>query len=116
MMAERDEDQVKEPRGERSANIRVEHYNNKNAGLVANTTGDYDEALRRCRQSVDLMPDASGYWDTLGRCYFAKKEFAAAVKYQKHAASLEPHSGLIRQQLQLFEDALKGSEQNEAGT
>jgi tetratricopeptide (TPR) repeat protein len=116
MMAQRYDVQVKDPRGAMSANIRLAHYNNQYAWLVANTTGDYDEALRRCRQSVDLMPDASGYWDTLGRCYFAKKEFAAAVKYQKHAASLEPHSGLIRQQLQLFEDALKGSEQNEAGT
>ena len=82
------------------------HYNNQYAWLVANTIGDYDEALRRCREAVDLMPDASGYWDTLGRCYFAKKDYVNAVKFQEHAVSMEPHSGLIKRQLEIFHEAL----------
>ncbi|MFP6675948.1 MAG: hypothetical protein VB878_12775 [Pirellulaceae bacterium] len=115
--AQRYEEMGQNPRSMPNASELIAHFNNQYAWLVANTTGDYGEALRRCRQSVDLMPDASGYWDTLARCYFAKKEYTNAVKYQRHAVSLEPHSGQIKKQLELFEKTLKEeSDQNEAGT
>jgi tetratricopeptide (TPR) repeat protein len=102
---------LNDPRQANSSEI-VAHYNNQYAWLVANTTGDYDEALRRSRQSVDLLPDASGYWDTLARCHFAKGDYANAVKYQEHAAAMEPHSGQIKKQLQTFTKALADHQTN----
>lgn len=104
-IARRQEEASRDPRQKITTEV-VAHYNNQYAWLVANTIGDYDEALRRSRQSVDLMPDASGYWDTLARCYYAKKDYVNAVKFQEHAVSMEPHSGQIQAQLKLFREAL----------
>lgn len=80
---------------------------NQLAWLVANTEGDYDEALRCSLRSLELVPDTAGYLDTLGRCYFAKKEFENAVKSQARAVELDRHSGQIRRQLELFKAALE---------
>ncbi|MCY2994150.1 MAG: hypothetical protein NTY19_40680 [Planctomycetota bacterium] len=79
---------------------------NQFAWLVANTAGDYDEALRCSLRSLELVPDTAGYLDTLGRCYFAKKDFENAVKSQSRAVELDRHSGQIRRQLELFKAAL----------
>jgi len=81
------------------------HYN-QFAWLVGNTEGDFEEALRCSRKSLELDPDAGGYYDTLGRVYYGKGDYANAVKYQTKAAELDPHSGLIRKQLELFKEAL----------
>ena len=80
--------------------------NNQYAWLVANTVGDYDKALRYSQKSLELRPQTAGYLDTLGRCYYAKRDFENAVKYQAQAVALEPHSLQIRRQLELFEKAL----------
>jgi tetratricopeptide (TPR) repeat protein len=82
---------------------------NQLAWLVANTTGDYDEALRSSLRSLELRPGESGYLDTLGRCYFAKGDYASAVKYQAEAVKLDPHSGQIVRQLKLFQKVLEDS-------
>lgn len=79
---------------------------NQYAWLVSNTQGDFDEALKCSRQSVDLRPDEGGFWDTLGRCYYAKGDYENAVKEQLHAVKLMPHAGQIRRQLELFQKAL----------
>ena len=50
---------------------------------------------RGLKKSVELSPDAGGYYDTLGRVYFAKGDYPNAVKYQSKAAEMEPHSGQI---------------------
>jgi tetratricopeptide (TPR) repeat protein len=81
-------------------------FYNQLAWLIANTDGDLDEALRYSKLSLDLAPETSSYLDTLGRCYFAKKDYASAVKYQSRAAALEPHSGQIHRQLELFKKTL----------
>jgi tetratricopeptide (TPR) repeat protein len=83
--------------------------NNQLAWLIGNTEGDYDEALRCSQRSLELVPDAAGYLDTLGRCYYAKGDFVNAVKSQSRAVELEPHSGQIRRQLELFQKALAES-------
>lgn len=88
--------------------------NNQLAWLVGNTAGDYDEALRCSQRSLELLPDAAGFLDTLGRCYYAKGDLVNAVKHQSRAVELEPHSGQIRRQLELFEKALADSKQQPA--
>jgi tetratricopeptide (TPR) repeat protein len=80
--------------------------NNQLAWLVSNTEGDFDEAIRCSLRSLDLRADAAGYYDTLGRCYFAKGDFVNAVQNQAKAAEMEPHSPQIVRQLELFQKAL----------
>jgi tetratricopeptide (TPR) repeat protein len=82
------------------------------AWLVANTEGDLDEALKASQKSLELLHDSGndrdsgGYYDTLGRVYFAKGDLQNAVTYQTKAAELDPHSGLVRRQLELFRKTL----------
>lgn len=79
---------------------------NQYAWLVANTYGDYQEALASSQRSLELLPDEAGYLDTLARCYYALGQLEDAIKQQRRAVMLEPHSGLIRRQLNLFEAEL----------
>jgi tetratricopeptide (TPR) repeat protein len=91
---------------------------NQFAWLVANTFGDFDEALRCSHRSLELRPDTGGYLDTLGRCYYAKGDLENAVKYQQQAAKLDPHSQAIQRQLKLFTtelNAKKAAEKSSAG-
>ncbi len=81
--------------------------NNQFAWLVSNTVGDYEEAIRCSKKSLELRPDTGGYYDTLGRCYYANGDYANAVKCQRRAVELEPFSGQIQRQLELFEKALQ---------
>jgi tetratricopeptide (TPR) repeat protein len=60
--------------------------------------------------SLEYVPNSAGYLDTLGRCYYAKQDYENAVKYQARAVALEPHSGQIRRQMKLFEEALAADE------
>ena len=78
---------------------------NQLAWLVANTEGDYDEALRSSQRSLELRPETAGYLDTLGQCYYAKGDYKNAVVHQSRAAELDPHSGQILRQLELFKRA-----------
>lgn len=82
-------------------------YYNQFAWLIGNTEGNFDEALRCSKKSLELDPDSGGYYDTLGRVYFGRGDYANAVKYQTKAAELDPYSGLIRKQLKLFEETLQ---------
>ena len=83
---------------------------NEYAWLVSNTEGDYERALECSRRSLELMPDQPGYLDTLGRCYFALDDLENAVRFQRRAHELQPHSGQIRRQLEEFEQALAQEE------
>ena len=76
--------------------------NNNYAWLVGNTEGDFDEAIRCSRKSVELQPDEGGYYDTLAHVYFGKGDLKNAVKYEAKAAKLDPHSGLVRIALEQF--------------
>ncbi|MGD9720616.1 MAG: hypothetical protein AB7O59_16565 [Pirellulales bacterium] len=85
---------------------------NEWAWLVANTEGDMDEALRMSHKSVELVRAEAAsdadfkrlgqYLDTLAHCYFAKKDYDAAVRYQAEAAKLDPHTLAIGRQLAVF--------------
>jgi tetratricopeptide (TPR) repeat protein len=84
---------------------------NQLAWLIANTEGDLDEALQLSWKSLELSPDTGGYYDTLGRVYFAKGDCENAVAYQSKAVELDPHSGLVRRQLELFRKKLEEKKQ-----
>jgi tetratricopeptide (TPR) repeat protein len=83
--------------------------NNQFAWLVANTEGDYKDALKCSQRSLELQPGAAGFIDTLGRCYYAVGDYENAVREQRRAVKLEPHSGQIGRQLKIFEKALAES-------
>ncbi len=85
-------------------------YYNQYAWLVGNTEGDLDEALRFSLKSIELAPDAGGYYDTLGRVCYARGEIDHALRYQKKAVELDPHSGLLRRQLEIFEKAAENKQ------
>lgn len=85
--------------------IELATASNQMAWLIGNTTGDYEEAVQASHRSLELRPDTAAYYDTLGRCYFAKGDYASAIKYQKQALRLEPHSGQMHRQLAQFEKA-----------
>jgi len=87
---------------------------NQYAWLVANTEGDFDEALNCGLRAVELKPKTSSYLDTLSHCYFAEKDYANAVKYQTLAVQREPHSQQIRRQLGVFQKALERQRASEA--
>ncbi len=80
---------------------------NQYAWLVGNTEGDFDEAVRCSRKSLELQPDEGGYYDTLAHVYFGKGDYENAVKYQTKAAQLDPHSGLIQKKLKVFRKKLE---------
>ncbi len=92
------------------ASFQLALSNNQLAWLIANTEGDFDEAIRCSAKSLVLQPNRSGFLDTLGRCYYAKGDYENAVKYQSQAVALEPHSPLIVTQLALFQQALAQQE------
>jgi tetratricopeptide (TPR) repeat protein len=89
---------------------------NQFAWLIANTEGDYKEALRCSEKSLELVrsnPGSTGseasLLDTLGRCYYAVGDYENAVKAQAKAVELDPESGLMSQQLEIFRQAVKES-------
>jgi tetratricopeptide (TPR) repeat protein len=80
---------------------------NQFAWLIGNTEGDYDEALKYSKLSVQNNPEIGGFYDTLARVYYAKGNYPLAVEYQTKALGLDPHSGLIAKQLELFKKKLE---------
>jgi len=96
------------------AAARLASLYNQYAWLIGNTEGDYDTALRYSHRSLELRPGTAGYLDTLGRCYYAKGDYANAVKFQLQAVRRDPHSGAIQRQLELFQRALEKQRDEEA--
>jgi tetratricopeptide (TPR) repeat protein len=80
---------------------------NQYAWLVSNTFGDFEKAIRASHKSIEIKQEmkqeAGAYYDTLGRCYFAKGDLDSAIKYQTQALKLDPHSGQMKRQLALFQ-------------
>ena len=89
---------------------------NQLAWLVANTEGDYQEALENSLESVRLKPNDGGLLDTLARCYYSVGDLEKAAKHQAEALSLEPHSGQLQRQLKFFQDAMRASNPPNAGS
>jgi tetratricopeptide (TPR) repeat protein len=96
-----------------TANRQLATSCNQLAWLVGNTStkrDELDEAVQASHLSLELRPDAAGYFDTLGRCYFSRGDLDKAVHYQRKAVELEPFSGQINRQLELFEKALSAKQ------
>lgn len=81
--------------------------NNQFAWLISNTEGDLQLALRCSQRSLELEPQAPGYFDTLGRCHYALGELEEAVTTQRKAVEMEPFAMAMQRQLKLFEAALE---------
>ena len=110
------------------------HFYNHLAWLIANTEGDFDEAVRLSEKSVQLerailAPDnpgqaeatvidkeekLGGLLDTLAHCYAAKGDYVAAVKSQTEANRLMPHSQTIAKKLAFFRTKLPPTEQKDS--
>ncbi len=84
---------------------------NQLAWLVGNTEGDLDEALEFSRKSLELSPNEGAYQDTLAHVYFARKDYANAVKHQARAVELDGYSKLIRDKLEVFRAAAESRRQ-----
>ncbi len=79
---------------------------NQLAWLLSNTDREQSLALNMSRHSLKLKPGEPGFLDTLGRCYYALKDYDNAVKYQEQAVAGEPYSGQMKRQLEQFRKAL----------
>ncbi len=79
---------------------------NNYAWLICNTEGDFQQALKFSLESLEIRED-SAKLDTCGRCYFALGDFDNAIRVQKRAVALEPHSPPLKRQLREFEQAKK---------
>ena len=80
-------------------------FYNEYAWLVANTIGDFDQALEYSKRSLELRPNSPDYLDTLARCYYATKNYEVAVIHQRKAVREKPFLGQVYRQLLLFEKA-----------
>jgi tetratricopeptide (TPR) repeat protein len=87
--------------------LRLAKDHNDYSWLVGNTEGDIDSAIRSSHESLKLRPGTAAYLDTLGRAYYSKGDYASAEKYQLEALRLEPHSGMMKRQLELIRNAAK---------
>ncbi len=85
---------------------------NQWAWLVANTEGDFQQAVRYSRRSLELLGLSAGdsarasFLDTLGRCYYAAGDLDNAVKCQREAIEKLDSLQVMHRQLALFEQAL----------
>ncbi len=75
---------------------------NQYAWLVSSTEGDYQKALDYSLKSLELDSDAMKL-DTCARCYFAVGDVENAIRMQRRALRLMPHSPPMLRQLAEFE-------------
>ena len=88
---------------------------NQVAWLIGNTEGPQKAAVQQSIRSLELRPRSAGSLDTLGRTYFAVGDLGNALKYQRRAVELEPHSQQIRRQLVEFELSASQGAQDTGG-
>jgi tetratricopeptide (TPR) repeat protein len=78
---------------------------NQYSWLVGNTFGDFDDAVRRSEESLEIRQGNSGYLDTLARALFARGDVEEAIRRQRQALESDRHSGALNRQLREFEAA-----------
>lgn len=87
---------------------------NQYAWLVGNTVGDFEQAIKFSRKSLDVRGwELSGYLDTLGHAYFGAGKFEEAVLWQSKAVELDPASQAMSRKLKVFQAALKKQNAND---
>ena len=75
-----------------SKEVRAElHYQR---GRIAHRKGDFPQAMREYKQSVDLMPQHHAAVYTLAQCLVQRKQFSPAIKYLEN--SPETYAGRAR--------------------
>ncbi len=87
---------------------------NQYAWLICNTEGDFRDALRASRRSLELSPDNSAYLDTQARCHYALGDLENAARCQARAAQLEPSSQQIVRQLEIYRKELADKRKSSA--
>lgn len=75
---------------------------NEYAWLIANTEGDVAKATRYSRTTLEHDFDTASYLDTLAHCHAAAGRLDRALRTQWLAVKQEPHSLLIRRNLERF--------------
>lgn len=81
---------------------------NEYAWLVVNTRGDVRKATRYSRQTLEHSFDSAGYLDTLAHCRAAAGDLRGALRLQRVALRMDPHSPMLRKNLQRFQAAGAG--------
>jgi tetratricopeptide (TPR) repeat protein len=83
---------------------------NSLAWLIANTEGDFGEAILMSRRACSLNPEHAEYLDTLAHCYFAAGKWKDAVEQQQKALSLKPNHPDFQRALSRFQAKLSEAE------
>ena len=71
-------------------------YNNENPDIYyklaqANSTvKNYSEAIRQCKRAVEIAPEVSLYYETLGDIYYELQNYIDAKKHYKEAVAIDP--------------------------
>lgn len=59
--------------------------------------GRYEQSIRDCRRTVDLMPIHFGAWAGMGHCHAHLGQLAQAVECYEKALSINPNLGKVRE-------------------
>jgi tetratricopeptide (TPR) repeat protein len=87
---------------------------NQYAWVVGNTVGDFEQAIKFSRKSLDLREwNTPGYLDTLGHAYYGAGKFEKAVLWQSKAVELDPASQAMSRKLKVFQAALEKQTAND---
>ena len=71
-------------------------YNNENPeiyyklALANNSIKNYSEAIKQCKRAIELAPEISLYYETLGDIYMGIQNFIEAKRYYKEAVFIDP--------------------------
>ena len=87
---------------ERNTHFGAASTGNEAAWLLANTDGDFDDALSLIRIAMKAEPESPLYLDTLAHVYALGKDYKKAVEVQKEAVRFAPEATSLRFALERF--------------
>jgi len=90
-------------------------YLNHWAWLIANTEGDFQQALACSQASLKWQPEEASFLDTLARCLYATGDLEGALEQQRKAAKLDPHVFALERQLAFFEQEMASRKKESSG-
>ncbi len=98
-------------------------YNNENPEIyykLANANRaikNYSEAIRQCKRAIELAPEVSLYYETLGDIYYELQNYIEAKKLYKEAVFIDPKNarahtflGILQSRDKEHDSALKSLE------
>ena len=95
----------------RNANL-LNHW----AWLIANTEGDYQQALTYSRASLKQQPEEASFLDTLARCLYVTGDVEGALEQQRKAAQWDPHVHALKRQLAFLEQEVARRKEKTIGS